>query len=189
MTQVTTLKIPWNYSHSTKGTCNDEDCPSYGYCHCNCGEKTSISNRSTPSRNRTKNRPFISKKSHMVANTIQTKGCWSVNGIPIDAARKKLNGLFRIYGNWKTVAYLVDIPFGTIKGIVSKEGIQNISPQKYKKIEDCVARHSLRYDEYGKPYITRLPTPEDEEYELALKTWERHQKTSIAMNRLGGRQG
>ena len=49
--------------HSTRGTCDNQRCPSHGRCHC-CGEPTNTAPRSNRPRGVTKGKPFAYRQGH-----------------------------------------------------------------------------------------------------------------------------
>ena len=68
-------------------------------------------------------------------------GHWSKNGVPVERVRPLLSWLHERHGTWNTVAELLRMPVGTIKGYANNTKRRRVPPEAAGRILRLVLAH------------------------------------------------
>jgi hypothetical protein len=79
-------------NHPLRGTCNDPTCAFHLYCHCGCGEETTVAEYNIARSAYVRGRPRVYRNGHHLA-FIPPRGPWSKRGIPIARVRPLMRKL------------------------------------------------------------------------------------------------
>lgn len=131
------FRIAWVFAHEPRGTC-EEDCPSYGHCHCGCGRKTRRSLITDKNRRQRKGRPYVFSPGHHMRLFHPRAGAYSKAGVEVERVRPLIMWLRTQHGTMRGVAHVVRIPESTLRGYAYKQELQRVPPEAAKKIIGAV---------------------------------------------------
>jgi hypothetical protein len=133
----------WQYTHPPLGTCFDS-CAQYGWCHCGCGERPTLAKNTVEDLHRLRGEPFIFRAGHHARVFRRQAGHWSKHGVPVERVRPLLAWLHERHGTWASVAELLQMPKGTIKGYANNSGRRRVPPESARRIQQLVLAHRKR---------------------------------------------
>jgi hypothetical protein len=133
----------WRFQHPPIGTCVNV-CPSYGECHCGCGQYPQRSSVTFEKGYRVEGEPYVFRSGHHIRVFPRHAGHWSKNGVPVEKVRPLLAWLHKRHGTWEAVAELLRMPVGTVKGYANNSKRRRVPPESARRIQELVLAHRKR---------------------------------------------
>ena len=133
----------WCFEHPPRGSCL-RGCPSYGRCHCGCGETPSRATYNLPGSGRVQGEPYVFRSGHQARVLPRRGGHWTRHGVPVERVRPLLRWLHQRHGDWRTVAAMLRMPVSTIKGYANNHRRRRVPPLAARRVSQLVLAHRKR---------------------------------------------
>ncbi|MEX0991436.1 MAG: hypothetical protein WD004_04105 [Actinomycetota bacterium] len=85
--------------------------------------------------------PYVFRSGHHARVFPRQAGVWSRRGVEVERVRPLLAWLHERYGDWRTVAMLLDMPVSTLKGHANNSKRKRVPPDTAARIQRLVLSH------------------------------------------------